>query len=470
MVAPARVQALPKQPPHSIEAEVAVLGGIMLSPQAWELVAPVLHAEDFYRADHQLIYRTAAALLIDGKPCDFLIVTDQLRQAGRLEEAGGQAYVASLALDNFTVANAEAYARIVAEHAKRRRVIALCAEVGDAAYGREESAALLERLNVGLEHVGRAQSGKAKTFGQVLDIADKAISLAKEQRASGKILGAPTGIPCIDKRTGGLRRGRVYIIAARPSLGKSALLNQIGVHAVKHKHPGFIASLEMTDDELGQRAMASAAGVNVTRLSFGAEEEHNRACEAATPLMTLPLWVDTDTYDLAGICAQIAHAKRVNGITWAAVDHIGLVETEAYSNRNDQLGVITRTFKKLAKRLDIALVLLCQLNRKVESERRPPVLSDLRDSGNIEQDADVCLFLHTDALDSEALLPMKFGLLKNRGGRRGWIKKRIDFDGATQRFIETEFEHEDPRPPAVPSGGARGRRRSGKDAAAGDTA
>jgi replicative DNA helicase len=466
MAAPAKVQVLPKHPPHSLEAEQCVLGAILLSPQHWELVAPLVRVEDFYRADHQLIFRAASKFLTAGKQCDFIVLTDALRQEGRLDEAGGAGYLASLAVDTYSLSSVEAHAGIVAEHAKRRRIIALCSEVADAAYGRNAPSALVEQLNIGLEHVGRADLGKAKTFAEVLDAADKAISLAKEKRAAGGLLGAPTGILCVDQRTGGLRRGKLYIVAARPSLGKSALLNQIAVHAAQRAHPGFVASLEMTDDELGTRAMASAAAVNVTRLSFGADEERDRACQAATALMSLPLWVDTDTYDLAGICAQIAHAKRVHGITWAAVDHIGLVETEAFNNRNDQLGVITRTFKKLAKKLDIAIVALSQLNRTVEKDRRWPMLADLRDSGNVEQDADVCLFLHTDALDSESVIPMKFGLLKNRGGRRGWIKKRIDFDGAKQRFIETEFDYEDHlRQPAPPSGGPH--RRSGKDAAAG---
>lgn len=464
MATPAKVQALPKQPPHSVEAEQNVLGAIMLTAQAWEVVAPVVRVDDFYRADHRAIFDAAAALLNAGKSCDFIVVTDALRSAGKLDDAGGPAYIASLSMDTHSLANVEAYAKIVAEHARRRRVIALCYEVGDAAYGRTEASALIERLNVGLERVGRPDTGKAKTFAEVLDAADKAISLAKDRRVTGKLLGAPTGIPCVDKRTGGLRPGRLYILAARPSLGKSALLNQFAVHAARNAHPGFVASLEMTDDELGTRAMASAAGVNVTRLSFGAEVERESACAAASALMTLPLWVDTDTYDLAGICAQIAHHKRVNGITWAAVDHVGLVETDGFSNRNEQLGVITRTLKKLAKKLDIAIVALSQLNRTVEKDRRWPMLADLRDSGNVEQDADVCLFLHTDALDNEAQIDMHLGLLKNRGGRRGWISDIVVFDGATQTFRQDGRRWSDvATEPRTPRGGGR----SGKDAAAG---
>jgi replicative DNA helicase len=445
MAAPAlRVQSLPKSPPHSLEAEQNVLGAMLISPQAWELAAPLVHAEDFYRADHQLIYREASKFLTAGKQCDFVILTDHLRKEGRLDEAGGPGYLASLAVEMFSLTNVEGYARIVAEHAKRRRVIALCADVGDAAYGRVDANALLEQLSVGLEQVGRAETGKAKTFGQVLDAADKAVMLAKAKREAGGLLGAPTGIPCLDQRTGGLCKSKLFIIAARPGLGKSALLNQIAVHAARHGHPGFVASLEMDDEELGIRAMASAAVVNVTRLTFGATEEHARACEASVGLMELPLWVDTDTYELAAICAQIAHHKRVHGITWAAVDHIGLVETDGYNTRNEQLGAITRALKKLAKKLDICIVALSQLNRTVEKERRRPMLADLRDSGSIEQDANLALFLHSDAEDSDAQIPVLFGLLKNRGGRKGWINKRIDFDGATQRFIECDAPAFDP--------------------------
>lgn len=451
-----------RQPPHDIAAEQSVLGGILVSPQAWEIVAPIVRAEDFFRGDHQQLFAAAAALLTAGKPCDFITLPSSMREAGSLENAGGTAYIVQLVTCDFSLANIAAYAKIVAEQAKRRRVIALCASVQESAYGRTEASGLVEQLNVGLEQVGRAEIGKAKTFGQVLDAADKAVVHAKAKRAAGGTLGAPTGLPCLDHRTGGLCKARLVVIAARPSLGKSALLNQIGVYAARHEHPGFIASLEMSDEELGIRAMASAAGVNVTRLSFGATEEHNRACEATASLMGLPLWVDTDTYELPAICAQIAHHKRVHGITWAAVDHIGLVEADGYNSRNDQLGAVTRTLKKLAKKLDICIIALSQLNRAVEKDRRRPVLADLRDSGNIEQDADVALFLHTEAEDSEKLIAMQFGLLKNRGGRRGWIGKRIDFDGATQRFTETTEEHTEQLhlPPA------KGRDR--KSAAAGD--
>jgi len=430
--------ALRKCPPHSLEAEQSTLGGLLLDNRAWHELAGQLREEDFYLRRHRLVWRAIGELLRREQPCDFVTVAEHLRQRGELEEAGGLAGLGALAVDTPSAANVRAYAAIVRERAALRGLIAAGQDIAGLGWQPEGRAAelLLEAAQGRLAQVGRTRQQRARSFAEVIDLADQAIGAARRRREAGEDLGIPSGIPCLDRRTGGWHADSLVVIAARPSLGKTALLNQMAVHAARRGHAGLIFSLEMGPETLGIRAMATAAGVNLTALAGGLRGPHEAAARKAVELAALPLFVDTETYSLGGICAQAGEYRRVHGIRWAAVDHIGLVEHEGFHSRNEQVGAVTRTLKKLAKRLGIPVLALSQLNRGVERERRRPTLADLRDSGNIEQDADVCLFLHSDSEDNRAAIPVELGLLKNRGGRRGWLQEAVQFDGATQTFAE----------------------------------
>ena len=443
-----------RQPPYSLEAEQALLGGLLLNNRVWHEVGQRLAEEDFYRRDHQLIYRAIGELLLHGEPADFVTVSEHLRQRELLDEAGGLAYIATLSVDTAGSSNAAAYAAIVHERALLRGLIAAGQDIAGLGYspGALAPDALLDEAQSRLTRIARTRQVRARSFAEIIEVADQAISLAQHKREAGIDGGVPSGIACLDARTGGWQPDNLIVIAGRPGLGKTALLNQIAVHAARRGHPGLILSLEMGPETLGIRAMASAAGVNVSALMRGYREPHEAAAQAAVELSGLPLHVDTDTYSLGGICAQIGQYKRTHDIQWAAVDHIGLIEVEGYNTRNEQIGAITRTLKKLAKRLQIPVIALSQLNRGVEKDRRRPTLADLRDSGNIEQDADACLFLHSEAEDNQATLTMELGLLKNRGGRKGWIGRRISFNGATQTFQELVEDSRGSEPDFVPRG------------------
>lgn len=421
-----------------IEAESSVLGALLVDTSQWHRIAGILTPDDFSEFEDREIAKACAAHA--DQPASFIQVDVWMRERG----AGNQvAKLGTLANDfGYARANLEGNATVVAEFAKRRRIESLCRESAELAKT-EYADELLTRLNIGLEQITRRRTGKVRTLAEVIDLGDKAITEAGIKRKAGVDAGVPTGIACLDSRTGGWAPETFIIIAARPSLGKTALLNQIGVHAARRGHAGMILSLEMGAEMLGIRAMATAAEVNVTKLMRGFHEEHEKAALAGVELAKLPLYVDTDTYTLGGICAQISEYRRTHGIKWAAIDHIGLVEAEGFNSRNDQLGAITRTLKKLGKRLGIPIIGISQLTRGVEKERRRPLLSDLRDSGNLEQDADVCLFLHSDAEDNKAAIKIELGLLKNRGGRKGWIEKTVMFNGATQTFTEVAVEYEE---------------------------
>jgi replicative DNA helicase len=425
-----------KTPPHSNEAEQWVLGGLMLDANAADEVFGQITAEDFYRHDHQLIFSAIVSLHVARKPIGFVTLADALRDAGTLENAGGLSYIGTLANDTPSAVNILSHAKIVREQSQRRALIALAGQIGTSAWT-DDAETLAATLAQGVEQITRSVSAKSKRFVELYAEAEASIEAAKARRASGGISGVSTGIPALDSRTGGLQKQRLYGIAARPGCGKTALLNQIGVHAASKGHAGLICSLEMGGDELILRALANASGGNLTKISMGLEPDINDAMNASDSLSGIPLWVDTETYSLNGIIAQMAAHKHKYGIEWAAVDHIGLIETQKFNSRNDQIGFITRSLKQAAKRLGIAVIALSQLSRNSETQGRKPGLHDLRDSGNIEQDLDAALFLHVDAdKRDETVKQLQVGLLKNRNGRVGWFSEQIEFNGQNQRIRE----------------------------------
>lgn len=419
---------------HSDEAEQAVLGALMLDNSISFEVFGELSAGDFYREGNALIFIAILSLHEQRKPMDFVTVSESLRASSQLEAAGGLAYLGALANDTPSAASALTYARIVREKSRRREIVRLCAEISAAARNCDADE-LAQKIGSGLSASIKIATGRAKSFPEALSAAE-AIIIEASKSANG-IVGVPSGLPALDSALSGFRPGRLYGISARPGTGKTALLNQIGVYSASRGRPGLIASLEMGEGELVIRAMAANAGVNVTKLFNGRPDVADRAIEKIAALGDIPLWISADTYSLAGILSQAAYYKHRHGIEWLAVDHIGLVETERFASRNDQIGHITRSLKKAAKQLDIAVIALTQLSRASEKENRKPGLHDLRDSGNIEQDLDAALFLHCKPEDRDKpVRPIEIGALKNRGGRVGWLPAQFEFDGATQTFRE----------------------------------
>ncbi len=431
------MSAVLKLPPHSTDSEQSVLGGLMIRPEAAVAVFGAVAPDDFYRADHKVIAGAIRRLHDQRKPHDFIAVTEALRDSGRLNDAGGAEYIVNLAMDCAGVANIENWARILRDKALRRRVIALCAQTSEAAY-RSEADDLTGMLATGVETLLKSSGSVSRKFADLLGPTEAYLKMARERRKAGGTIGVPSGLPALDQILSGFWGGRVYGIAARPGTGKTALLNQIAFHAAQRGEPGLIISIEMGAEELIIRALSAHSRKNVGRIFHGYEEETEAATKTAVGMGDLPLWIDTDTCFLNPILASIAAHKHRHGIRWAAIDHVGLIQTEKFNSRNDQIGHITGALKRTAKHLGIPIIALFQLSRMSEKENRRPSLHDLRDSGNIEQDLDVATFLHVDAqMRGQAVKRVHLGILKNRSGRVGWLDDtQFQFDGAVQTFRE----------------------------------
>lgn len=423
--------------PHSLDSEAAVLGALMLDNRLWYPVRAVIGPDDFFRHEHRLIFAAIAKLGSAGKPCDLITLTETMRQAGTLEDAGGVAMLSTLSNESWGAANAEAYAKQIRDYAQRRRLIDFSRELHKQAISsdsEEVTAFMMAKVNGLLTK----STAKSKRFQEAVASAQDTMGEAAKRVAAGGTVGAPTGLRSLDRLIGGFSGPRLYILAARPKCGKSALLNQFGVHAACNGFPGLIVSRELGSDELAIRAMAMVGGVNVTRLHRGAAEEARKGGDCVTSLGDIPLWFDDETATLDAICAQIALHRFRHGIAWAAVDHIGLVRTEQrFNTRNDQLGHISWTLKETAKRLGIPIVALSQLSRRSETEQRRPGVHDLRDSGNIEQDADAVIMMHVppEKRDEETK-PVSIGVPANRTGPSMWLDVPFNFHGPTQTFSE----------------------------------
>ncbi len=434
-------------PRHSVESEQALLGGLLLEADAIYRVGP-LQADEFYRHDHRLIFRVISRLVAEGRPADVVTVAEALESNGELERAGGLPYIASLAEHTPSAANVSAYAERVREHARiRTSERALQDALGELAEpGERKAAEIVADLQLRLDSVQRGAAGASRTLSEAIELGLREAAIASKRRRAGGLAGAPTGIAAIDDRTGGLHGPRLWIVAARTSVGKTALTLQWALHAASAGYPVGVCSLEMGPGEIALRAIANRLGMNATRLALGdpAEFESLKAFAAdggLAPIRGLRLLIDTETATLPGIVSRISEWRRVHGIRFAIVDHVGLIEgaAEGFRTRTEQLGHVSRTLKKLSKRLDMPIVAVSQLNRNVEREARRPCLADLRDSGNLEQDADVVVMLHPQG-DSGVL---RLGVLKNRAGRTGWIRdKGLRFDGRTQSFLEEPIADE----------------------------
>ncbi len=430
--------AKPQQVPAAIDAEQSVIGGLLLNNRAWYELGNVVAEEDFYTLDHRQIFRAIGELLNAGKPCDFVTLSEHLRHQGKLDEVGGMSYLGTLSADTPSAANVSAYAQIVRERAVQRSLIAAGQDIAELGYrpdglAGDELLAKAQQLVIKLQ--GRT-SGKVLTMRQVVDIGVEVIKRAQEAKAEDKKVGIPFGIKWLDDRIGGLQGGDVVVVAGRPGLGKTAFANQFAIHAAGLGFPGAAASLEMYARQVAIRSLAHVAKVNNTRLRFGGSEEAEKAFDQVIALGNLPLFWDFDTYTLTGICAQITHLRIKQNIRFAMVDHIGLVETDGGSRQtnNDRIGQVTRTFKKLAKTLDIPVILLSQMSREIEKARREPIMADLRDSGSIEQDASIVIFPHSETPDGKNPKSISFVMPKNRDGRTGKSGPIYEFDGATQTF------------------------------------
>lgn len=479
----ARVQSLPKQPPHSIEAEQSVLGGLMLRNDAFADVSRKVSAEDFYRTDHQLLFSAITEMLAARKPCDFVTLTEHLRNAGRLQEAGDAGYIGSLAADTYSLANIIAYADVIRERSVMRRLIAVGHDIGDIGYrpdGRSADEALeqAERLVFELRQARRSETEAGPLPASVF--VTQAEGDVERMRASGgRLTGLATGFAWLDERTKGLQPGDLAIIAARPAMGKTTLALNIADHAALELGlPVAVFSMEMQGKQLSMRTLANLARVHLQRLRGGQlnDGDWDRLTAASALVRAAKIFIDeTGALSPLDIRARARRLKAAHDIRLVVVDYIQLMQVPGFrENRTNEVSMITRSLKALAKELGIPIIALSQLSRANEKENRKPKLSDLRDSGGIEQDADLVLFIHRDEQsfeDEEQDRPSVAEIIigKQRSGPLG--HRRMHFLGSYNRFEEMSNEdfreYQTRRAPAAPSTGFGRLRGKGKDAAAG---
>jgi replicative DNA helicase len=441
-----RIHADIKQVPYSAEAEQSVLGALLMSDAAYSTVSAILSEQDFFLSDHRLIYKAISALSQDGKPRDVVTMSEYM--GDEIEKAGGLVYLGRLVKETPTAANVKAYAEIVAEKARARRAIATMSEAISELYGSRTPDDVISEAQAKLEAVATSLI-EERSFA---DILRKTIDVIEANRARRRLEGGIPGVSftlkAIDGRTGGARPGQLIVVAGRPSLGKSGLVHQIALQAAMAKQPVCEISIEMSEEQLGIRSFAHRFGVNGTGLMLGYDqpiEQLSRGLAEDPGFKNIPLFIDVHTREYHAIASRITEAKRKHDIKLAIVDHVGLIRCDGFNSNNDRIGYISGNLKELAKRLSIPIILVSQFNRAMEKEKRKPGLSDLRDSGNLEQDADVCLFIHSEGDDEAKVVDVELGLLKNRDGMRGWIGERFQYNKQTQVFEQIlERERHEP--------------------------
>ncbi len=394
-----------KTPPNSIEAEQALIGGLMLNAQAWDKVADVVVADDFYRKDHRLIFTGIGNLIEDGSPCDVVTVSEYLDGRGELEQAGGLEYLATLANETAGAANARAYAKILRERSTLRALINAGNEISGSAFasdGRTASQVLDDAERMVFEIAEKGSRGKKgfQSLKQILPEAVDRIDLLHQ--SDGSITGVSSGYTEFDKLTAGLQPGELIIVAGRPSMGKTTFAVNIAENAaIGSKVPTAIFSMEMPAQQLAFRMISSLGRVDQTHLRTGnfPDEDWSRINTAVQLMSDAPIFIDdTPSMSPTEIRARARRLHREHGLGLIVIDYLQLMQVEgSKENRATEISEISRNLKALAKELSVPVIALSQLNRSVEQRTdKRPVMSDLRESGAIEQDADLICFIYRE--------------------------------------------------------------------------
>jgi len=434
-----------KMPPHSIEAEQAVLGGLMIDNNTWDQVADLVSESDFYRKDHRLIFRAIAMLAEEAQPFDAVTISEWLASHNELDNAGGLAYLGTLASNTPTAANIKAYAGIVRERAVLRQLIQVSTDIANAAYnpaGRT-SAEILDEAEKKVfdiaEQGSRGRSGYQTVKDLLVKAVDRIDTLYQNQSA---YTGIPTGFTDFDNMTSGLQNSDLIIIAGRPSMGKTSFaMNLVENAAIKNKTPVAVFSMEMPGEQLVMRMMSSLGRIDQHKIRTGKLDEADwpRLTSAVGILNEAPIFID-DTPGLTPmeVRARARRIAREHGLGLIVIDYLQLMQGSSGSseNRATEISEISRALKGLAKELNVPVIALSQLNRSLEQRpNKRPIMSDLRESGAIEQDADLIIFIYRDEVyneDSPDKGTAEVIIGKQRNGPIGMT--RLTFLGQYTRF------------------------------------
>jgi len=422
-------------PPHSIAAEQSVIGAVLIDARAWDRISGRVKASDFYLRDHRIIFGALEALTAAQSALDVVTVSEYLDAAGTLQEASTLTCVGELAKNTPSSANAVHYAKLVREAALLRNLISAGAEIQDRAFERNGQSAseLIAEAERSLSELGSLESRSSDRPREISDVISAVVGeIEAAHQQGGKIVGLPSGFSGLDAKTTGFEPGQLIILAGRPSSGKTTLAMNIAENvAVQQGKPVQVFSLEMSSNELGKRLLSSAGRLDFQRLRTGslAENEWSKLTPAIRTLSAARLHIDdTAALSPAELRARARRAHRENGpLALIVVDYLGLMRVPGIraDNRVAEVTEISRSLKALAKELNVPVVACSQLNRSLEQRNnKRPIMSDLRDSGAIEQDADLILFLYRDEVynpDSQHKGIAELAVAKQRNGPTGVV-------------------------------------------------
>ena len=443
-------------PPHNLDAEKSVLGAILMDKDVFFDVSEVLTADDFYAQAHKEIYSAMQDLFQRGESVDIITVTENLNRRGTLEAVGGRVYVALLSSEVPTTANAVQYARIIAEKAMLRRLISAAGGMVEEAFGESLSSQQV------LDHAEQTILDIAKTrqtgdFTRISEVMSRNIDAIHEAEANkGQVPGLPTGFRDLDAKTNGLQKSDLIIIAARPSMGKTAFaLNIAQYAAVRKKKRVAIFSLEMSDDSLGMRLLSMEARVDSKKLKTGdlSVEEWESLEAAAQKLSDSDIMIDDTTnmgaMEIRNKCRRMVMSKPLDLIV---IDYLQMMSADTRAeSRQQEVTQISRYLKQLAREMECPVIVLSQLSRAAEKRQGDsrPMLSDLRESGAIEQDADVVMFLYRPdyykAPDAQPTNTCEVIIAKQRNGETGtvtltWVPRYTKFADRSFETPEANYQ------------------------------
>ena len=434
-----------KLPPYSLEAEQAVLGGLIIDNSTWDQVSDVVMEADFYRQDHRLIYGAIFDLAEKNEPYDVVTLSEWLTSHNELNNVGGLSYLGSLAKNTPTAANIKAYAKIVRERSVLRQLIRVSTDIAESAYNPEgrSSADLLDMAESQVfeiaEKGGRSEGGYAKIQDLLVKAVDRIDELYQSDNA---YTGIPTGFDDFDNMTSGLQKADLVIIAGRPSMGKTSfVMNLVENAAIKHKQPVAVFSMEMPGDQLVMRMMASLGRIDSNKIRTGKLDDADwpRLTSAVGILNEAPIFIDdTPGLNPMEIRSRARRIHREHGLGMIVIDYLQLMQSAKGTgeNRATEISEISRSLKGLAKELGVPVLALSQLNRSLEQRpNKRPIMSDLRESGAIEQDADLIVFIYRDQVyneDSPDKGTAEIIIGKQRNGPIGMA--RLTFLGQYTRF------------------------------------
>lgn len=442
-------------PPQDLEAEQSFLGAILLDNAAIHRVIDIIVADDFYREAHRVIYHAIYCLQDRAEPIDLITLKDQLNRDGKLELVGGMTYLSSLADSVPTAAHIVHYAKIIREKSILRRLIQSATDIATQGY---ESSGNVDKFLDDAEKVifEIAQKKIQQSFYPIKDIVKSSFKAIEElYEKKEMVTGVSTGFTDLDRITSGLQKSDLIIVAGRPSMGKTALALNMAVNAAtRFKVPCAIFSLEMSKEQLVQRMLCTEARVDASKLRSGflSESDWPKLTHAAGLLSEAPLFIDdTPAMNVLEVRAKARRLQREHGLGLIVVDYLQLMRGFAHAeSREREISEISRSLKALAKELNVPVVALSQLNRAVENRKPPiPLLADLRESGAIEQDADVICFIYREEFYDRDTLNKGIAEViigKQRNGPTGLVK--LAFLGSCTRFdnLSRDFDNYMPGP------------------------